>query len=136
MKKNWNVKKYIKKKQPIIIQTVTSGAGLPRRASKSCKSDVASISRFSRSPFSCAKDDMIHYLRWTVFLWIVNSILCTSGMAVNERIGMYAVTKSSAPRCLLVLVRLQKVWLEEITSVWFFKPCSSPHKRSMLTSTL
>ncbi|RXN10508.1 collagen alpha-1(XIX) chain-like protein [Labeo rohita] len=42
--------------------------------------------RFSRGPFSCAKDDMIHYLRWTVFLWIVNSIPFTSGMTVNERI--------------------------------------------------
>lgn len=41
---------------------------------------------FSRGPFSCAKDDMIHYLRWTVFLWIVNSIPFASGMAVNERI--------------------------------------------------
>ncbi|KTG37915.1 hypothetical protein cypCar_00011411 [Cyprinus carpio] len=45
-----------------------------------------SISRFSRGPFSCAKDDMIHCLRWTVFLWIVNSIPFTSGMTVNERI--------------------------------------------------
>ncbi|XP_056110851.1 collagen alpha-1(XIX) chain-like [Rhinichthys klamathensis goyatoka] len=41
---------------------------------------------FSRGPFSCARDDMNHYLRWTVFLWIVNSIPFTSGMAVNERI--------------------------------------------------
>ncbi|KAK2896987.1 hypothetical protein Q8A67_011475 [Cirrhinus molitorella] len=41
---------------------------------------------FPRGPFSCAKDDMIHYLRWTVFLWIVNSIPFTSGMTVNERI--------------------------------------------------
>lgn len=42
---------------------------------------------------------MIHYLRWTVFLWIVNSIPFTSGMAVNERIGMYAVTKMFACSC-------------------------------------
>nr|XP_055026867.1 collagen alpha-1(XXII) chain [Misgurnus anguillicaudatus] len=41
---------------------------------------------FSRGPFSCAKDDMIYLLRWTVFLWIVNSIRLTSGMTVNERI--------------------------------------------------
>lgn len=42
---------------------------------------------------------MIHYLRWTVFLWIVNTIPFTSGMAVNERIGMYAVTKMFAYSC-------------------------------------
>lgn len=66
------------------------------------KVTLFSISRFSRGPFSCAKDDMIHYLRWTVFLWIVNSIPFASGMAVNERIGMYAVTKS--PVCLFLSV--------------------------------
>lgn len=27
-------------------------------------------------------------LRWTAFLWTVNSIPCTFGMAVNERTGM------------------------------------------------
>lgn len=43
---------------------------------------------------------MIHYLRWTVFLWIVNSIPFTSGMAVNERIGMYVCTKMFAYSCL------------------------------------
>uniref|UniRef100_A0A8C1WG77 Collagen alpha-1(XVI) chain n=1 Tax=Cyprinus carpio TaxID=7962 RepID=A0A8C1WG77_CYPCA len=41
---------------------------------------------FSRGPLSCAKDDMIQCLRWTVFLWVVNSIPFTSGMTVNERI--------------------------------------------------
>jgi len=34
------VKAYQKEKQSIVIQTVTSGVALPRRASKSCKSDV------------------------------------------------------------------------------------------------
>ncbi|KAK1792719.1 hypothetical protein P4O66_012642 [Electrophorus voltai] len=38
-----------------------------------------------RSPFSCAKEDMTDWLRWTVFFWVVNAIPFTFGMAVNER---------------------------------------------------
>jgi len=64
----------------------------PEEHQRVVKVTLFSISRFSRGPFSCARDDMNHYLRWTVFLWIVNSIPFTSGMAVNERIGAYAVT--------------------------------------------
>lgn len=108
----------------------------PEEHQRVVKVTLFSISRFPRGPFSCAKDNMIHCLRWTVFLWVVNSTPFASGMTVNERIGMYAVTKRSAPRCLLILVCLQKVWLEAITSVWFFEPCSFPRKRSMLTSPL
>lgn len=31
---------------------------------------------------------MTRLLRWTAFLWIVNSISCTSGMAVSEQTGI------------------------------------------------
>ncbi|KAG9344231.1 hypothetical protein JZ751_010900 [Albula glossodonta] len=44
-----------------------------------------SLYTFSRGHFTCATEDMCHLLRWTIFLWIVNAIPFTFGMAVSER---------------------------------------------------
>lgn len=44
-------------------------------------------SRFSGGPLSLVRA-MIYSLRWAAFLWTINSIPCTFGMAVNERSGV------------------------------------------------
>ncbi|KAM6956329.1 collagen alpha-1(XIX) chain-like [Aplochiton taeniatus] len=51
-----------------------------------CVQRKLSLQMFSRGLMSSAKANMSYLLKWTAFLWIINYIPCTFGMAVNERI--------------------------------------------------